>query len=199
MSETAPARPELTGWKKLAVDLGPLLLFFIAYNRYDMFVATAVFMVAIAAAVLASWLLVRHVPAVLWFSAVLVGVFGGLTLWLQDETFIKVKPTIVFAIFSAILFFGQWTGRNYIRALLGSAFTGLSDHGWHLLQLRWAFFFLAMAIANELIWRFLPTDIWVHFKVWGDTLLTFAFALVQLPMLKREGLVVEEKKADQRS
>lgn len=194
MTETAPARPELSGWKKLAIDLGPLLLFFIAYNRADMFVATAVFMVAIAASVLASWLLVRHVPPMLWFSAALVGVFGGLTLWLQDETFIKVKPTIVFAIFAAILLFGHLTSRNYIRTLLGSAFSGLSDRGWHLLQLRWAVFFAALAIANEAIWRLLPTDIWVHFKVWGDTLLTFAFALAQLPMLKREGLVLDEKK-----
>jgi len=200
MSEVAPspkpARRELGGWKKIAVDFGPLLVFFVANARFDIFVATGAFMAATAVAMLAAWSLTRHIPAMTWFSAVLVGVFGGLTIWLHDETFIKVKPTIVFLIFSAILFFGIFRGRNYLKVLLGKAFTGLSERGWHLLAWRWAIFFLVLAGMNETIWRMFSTDIWMHFKVWGDTVLTFAFAIAQMPMLLRHGLRLEDTKKD---
>jgi intracellular septation protein len=184
---------DLTGWKKLAVDLGPLVIFFIGYNRWDMFVATAAFMVATAIAMAVSWALTRHIPPMTWFSAALVGVFGGLTLWLQDETFIKMKPTIVYLIFAGVLFFGIATGRNYLRNLLGTAFTGLTDRGWHLLAWRWAVFFLVLAGLNEMFWRLFSTDIWVQFKVWGDTLLTFLFAIAQMPTLMKHGLKLEDK------
>lgn len=196
MTET-PARPELTGWKKLAVDFGPLLVFFAAYSKFGIFPGTTAFMAATAVAMLAAWALTRHIPAMTWFSAVLVGVFGGLTLWLQDETFIKIKPTIVFLIFSAILFFGLFRKRNYLKAILGSAFEGLSERGWEILAWRWAFFFLVLAGLNEIFWRFFPTDIWLHFKLWGDTLLTFAFAIAQAPMLIRHGLKLDSTPKDE--
>ena len=186
------ARRELDGWKKLAVDLGPLIIFFAAYSRWDIYVGTAAFMAATAAAMAAAWVLTRHIPAMTWFSAVLVGVFGGLTLWLHDETFIKMKPTIVFLIFGGVLAFGLLRGRNYLRTLLGSAFHGLSDTGWTLLARRWALFFLFLAAANELLWRFFPTDVWLHFKIWGDTLLTFLFALAQVPLMLRHGLNLKD-------
>ncbi len=193
MSNPSPAGEGRTlgTWAKLAVDLGPLLVFFLAYYRFDIFVATGAFMAAFVVAVAASWLLSRHVPATTWFSGALVAVFGGLTLWLHDETFIKVKPTILFAMFAAILGFGTFTGRNYLKTLLGAAMPGLSDRGWALLQQRWALFFLLLAGLNELFWRAFPTEIWVHFKVWGDTLLTFLFALAQLPLLRRHGLKLD--------
>ncbi len=193
MTETTK-KPALDGWKKIAVDFGPLLIFFLAYNRYDMFVATGAFMAATAVAIIFSFALTRHVPAMTWFSALLVGVFGGLTLWLHDETFIKMKPTIVFAIFAAILFFGLATGRNYLQRLLGSAFTGLTERGWSILALRWAIFFVLLAVLNEIFWRFFPTNIWLHFKLWGDTLLTFAFAMAQIPMMTKHGLKLDDKK-----
>jgi intracellular septation protein len=189
--QTAPANPEVTGWKKLAIDFGPLIIFFVAYSRFDLFVATGAFMAASAAAMLASWLLVRHIPAMTWFAAGLIAIFGGLTLWLQDETFIKVKPTILFAMFGTILAFGSLRGRTYLKMLLGQAMPGLSDRGWTILQQRWAIFFFVLAGLNELFWRFTPTDIWIHFKVWGDTLLTFLFAIAQFPLLKRHGLKLD--------
>lgn len=197
MPDTATARPELTGWKKLAIDFGPLLIFFAAYSRFDIFVGTGAFMASTAVAMIAAWMLTRHIPAMTWFSAVLVGVFGGLTLWLRDETFIKIKPTIVFLIFAAILFFGLFRKRNYLKAILGSAFEGLSERGWELLAWRWAFFFLVLAGLNEIFWRFFPTDIWLHFKLWGDTLLTFLFAIAQAPMLIRHGLKMDGKPKDE--
>jgi intracellular septation protein len=187
---------ELDGWKKLAVDLGPLIVFFAAYSRFDIFVGTAAFMVATAIAMAVAWALTRHIPAMTWFSAVLVGVFGGLTLWLQDETFIKMKPTIVFLIFAGILGFGLLRRRNYLKTLLGAAFTGLSDRGWQLLAKRWALFFVALAALNEFFWRGFSTEIWLHFKIWGDTVLTFAFAIAQFPMLKRYGLDLSDPKKD---
>ena len=189
----AAARPELTGWKKLAIDFGPLLIFFAAYSRFDIFTGTAAFMAATAVAMIAAWTMTRHIPAMTWFSALLVGVFGGLTLWLRDETFIKIKPTIVFLIFAAILFFGLFRKRNYLKSILGSALEGLTERGWELLAWRWAFFFLALAALNEIFWRFFPTDIWLHFKLWGDTLLTFVFAIAQAPMLIRHGLKLDSK------
>jgi intracellular septation protein len=192
----ASARRELDGWKKLAVDLGPLLIFFAAYSRWDIYVGTAAFMAATAAAMAAAWALTRHIPAMTWFSAALVGVFGGLTLWLHDETFIKMKPTIVFLIFSGVLAFGLIRGRNYLRTLLGSALPGLSDTGWTMLTRRWSLFFLALAVANELLWRFFATDIWLHFKIWGDTLLTFLFALAQVPLMLRHGLNLKDSPED---
>lgn len=196
MPEETTARPELTGWKKLAIDFGPLLVFFVVYSRVDIFVGTAAFMAATAVAMLASWLLVRHIPAMTWFSALLVGVFGGLTIWLHDETFIKIKPTIVFLIFAAILFFGLFRKRNYLKAILGSALEGLSERGWELLAWRWAIFFVVLAALNEIFWRFFPTNIWLHFKLWGDTLLTIAFMFAQAPMLIRHGLKTDGKKEE---
>lgn len=213
---TGAPRPELQGFAKVAVDFGPLLLFFLAYNRPAPFqraadsmglgallapipgdpgilMATAVFMVATAIAMIVSFARTRKVPAMTWFSALLVGVFGGLTIWLRDETFIKMKPTIVFLIFAAILGFGLLSGRNYLQRMLGGAFTGLSARGWHLLAQRWALFFVTLAVLNEIFWRFFSTDIWMHFKVWGDTLLTFGFAVSQIPMMQRHGLVLDDK------
>jgi intracellular septation protein len=187
---------ELEGWKKLAVDLGPLIIFFAAYSRFDIFVGTAAFMVATAIAMGVAWALTRHIPAMTWFSAILVGVFGGLTLWLKDETFIKMKPTVVFLIFAGILGFGLLRRRNYLKTLLGAAFTGLSDRGWHLLAQRWALFFVALAALNEFFWRGFSTEIWLHFKIWGDTVLTFLFAIAQFPMMLRHGLDLSDKPKD---
>jgi intracellular septation protein len=192
MSETTPSPRELDGWKKLAVDLGPLLVFFAAYSRFDIFVGTAAFMAATAVAMAVAWALTRHIPAMTWFSAVLVGVFGGLTLWLKDETFIKMKPTIVFLIFAGVLAFGLMRRRNYLKSLLGAAFQGLSETGWETLARRWCLFFILLAGLNELFWRLFPTEIWLHFKIWGDTLLTFLFAVAQMPMLVRHGLVLKD-------
>ena len=186
------AGKELEGWKKLAVDLGPLVIFFAAYSRFDIFVGTAAFMVATAVAMGFAWALTRHLPAMTWFSAVLVGVFGGLTLWLKDETFIKMKPTIVYLIFAGILAFGMLRKRNYLKSMLGSAFQGLDEAGWELLARRWCWFFLLLAALNEIFWRFFSTEIWLHFKIWGDTLLTFLFAMAQMPMLIRHGLALKD-------
>ena len=188
-----PPRPALSPLAKLAVDLGPLVIFFIAYSRLGMIMATGAFMVATLIAIIVSFVFTRHVPPMMWFSAVLVGIFGGLTVWLRDETFIKMKPTIVYLCFAAVLGFGLLRRRNYLKSLLGTAFTGLSDEGWRLLAIRWTGFFLVLAVLNEIIWRMVSTDAWVMFKVWGVTPLTFLFAMAQFPLLKRHGLDFDQK------
>ena len=190
MNAPAP-RADLGGWQRLLIDLGPLLAFYIAFYRFDIFVATGAFMAATAIAIAFSFWRTRQVPAVTWVSAALVAVFGGLTLWLHDETFIKVKPTVIFAGIGLLLLFASMTGRNYLRLLFGSAMADLTDRGWALLQGRWAAFFLALAAINELLWRAFPTEIWIHFKVWGDTLLTFLFAVAQVPLLRRHGMKLD--------
>jgi intracellular septation protein len=161
---------------KLATELGPLLVFFVANARYHLFVATGAFMIAIVAAMIASYLMTRHVPLTALVTGVVVIVFGTLTLVLHDETFIKVKPTIIYGLFALILGGGLLFGRSFIAILFDQMFN---------LTPRWALFFLAMAILNETIWRTQTTDFWVAFKAFGVIPLTMVFAVTQMPLIKR--------------
>ena len=178
---------KLSGTLKLAVDLGPLLIFFVANKYGGLFVATGAFMAATALAMGISWWKTRHVPAMLLFTGVIVALFGGLTLWLQDETFIKLKPTLIYGTFAGILFFGLARGRSYLRLVLGEAMPGMDDAGWSKLTRNWALFFLVLLLANEVARQVLSTDAWVSFKVWGVTAATFLFAIAQAPMMMKHG------------
>ncbi len=187
----APARPALPGWLKLAIDLGPLLIFFAANKFGGVFVATGAFMAATAVAMAISWVRTRHIPVMLLFTGVIVLVFGGLTLWLQDETFIKLKPTLIYGIFAGILFFGLVRGRSYLKLVMGSAMPAMDDAGWRKLTRNWALFFLVLMGANEVARQILTTDQWINFKVWGVTAATLVFALAQAPLLARHALKPE--------
>jgi len=169
---------------KLATELGPLLVFFVMNARYHLFVATGAFMVAIVAAMVASYLVTRHVPLMALVTGVIVLVLGTLTLVLHDETFIKVKPTIIYGLFAVVLGGGLLFGRSFIAILFDQMFN-LTPQGWRILTLRWALFFLGMAILNEIIWRTQSTDFWVGFKAFGVLPLTMAFAVMQMPLIKR--------------
>jgi intracellular septation protein len=169
---------------KLATELGPLIVFFVANAKFNLFVATGAFMVAIVAAMIASYVVVRHVPVMAIVTAVIVLVFGTLTLVLHDETFIKVKPTMVYGLFAAILGGGLLFGRSFIAILFDQVFN-LTPKGWRILTMRWALFFFAMALLNELIWRTQSTDFWVNFKVFGAIPITMVFAIFQMPVIKR--------------
>ena len=169
---------------KAATEYGPILVFFVAYMLGDLFVATAALMAATAIALAAAYALERRVPTMPLITAAVVGVFGGLTLWLNDETFIKLKPTIVQGLIAAVLFGGLACGRPLLRPLMGAAWP-MNEEGWRRLTLRFALFFTAMAALNELVWRTQTTDVWVSFKVFGLIGLTFVFSLAQLPLLNR--------------
>ncbi len=169
---------------KLATELGPLVIFFIANAKANLFVATAAFMVAVVVALVVSYTVTRHVPIMAIVSGIIVLVFGTLTLWLHDETFIKIKPTIIYALFGAILGGGLLFGRSFIAILFDQAFN-LTAAGWRVLTLRWALFFFAMAVLNEVIWRTQTTDFWVSFKAFGVIPLTMIFAMLQMPLIKR--------------
>lgn len=195
MTEPAkPPRPEVSGGLRLALDLGPLLVFFVAYwlTGKNVFVATAIFMAATALAMAVSVLKTGRVSAMLLFSGLMVLGFGGLTLWLHDESFIKIKPTLYYLMVAGILFFGLWTGRPTLKVVLGNAYPGLSERGWSLLSRNWALFFLVLAASNEIVWRTTSTSFWLGYKLWGALPATLLFAMSQLPMLSRHGLNADE-------
>lgn len=170
---------------KLATELGPLLVFFLANAKFGLFVATAVFMAAVVAAIVASYAVTRHVPVMALVTALVVLVFGALTLYLHDETFIKMKPTIIYALFALALGGGLLAGRSFIAILFDQVFD-LTAAGWRKLTLRWAVFFVAMALLNEIVWRTQSTDFWVAFKLFGFVPLTMIFAIAQMPLINRE-------------
>jgi intracellular septation protein len=181
---TTTKKPQLNPLLKLALDLGPLALFFFANTRYGIFVATATFMVAVLAALAVSFVMTRQLPIMPVVTAIIVVVFGGLTLILHDATFIKVKPTIIYALFGAILIGGLIFKKPLLGVVFDSMFE-LTDEGWRKLTLRWAFFFLVLAVLNEIVWRNTSTNVWVDFKVFGVTPLTLIFGALQVPLLKR--------------
>jgi intracellular septation protein len=177
-------KPQLNPVLKLALDFGPLLLFFFANSRYGIFVATATFMVAVLVALGVSYALTRHFPIMAIVTAIIVLVFGGLTLVLHNDTFIKIKPTIIYALFGGVLLGGLLLGKPLLGAVLDSMFQ-LTEEGWRKLTWRWALFFFALAILNEIVWRNASTDVWVDFKVFGVVPLTFLFGALQVPLLKK--------------
>ena len=179
-----PSKPQINPFLKIALDLGPLVLFFIANSRLGIFGATAVFMIATVLALAIGYLLTRHIPIMPLVSAIIVLVFGSLTLYLQDDTFIKIKPTIIYALFGAVLLGGQLMGKQLLAIVFDQVFH-LNQDGWRKLTIRWALFFFALAVLNEIIWRTQSTDTWVAFKAFGFLPLTFVFAALQYPLLQK--------------
>jgi intracellular septation protein len=177
-------KPTLNPLLKLALDIGPLVLFFAANAKFGIFAATGAFMAAVVAALLVSYAMIRQWPIMPVVTAIVVMVFGTLTLVLHDDTFIKLKPTIIYTLFGGILLGGYIFDRPFL-AILFDAMFHLTAEGWRKLTLRWALFFLAMAVLNEAVWRTQTTDFWVNFKLFGFVPLTFLFAALQFPLLTR--------------
>ncbi len=179
-----PEKRTINPLLKLALDLGPLIIFFIANARFDIFVATGTFMVAITIAIAIGFAIERKVSPMSIVTLVLVLVFGGLTLSLENEIFIKLKPTVLYVMFAAVLWGGLFTGRIFLKTLLAQSMN-LPDAAWRTLTHRWVIFFLSLALLNEFVWRNFSTDIWVAFKVWGVIPLTFLFVIAQTPYIAR--------------
>ena len=192
---------EPSGVGRLLVDIGPLLIFFLVNffapvpGALKIFVATGAFMAAMIAALIYSAMRYRYVSPLLLFSGAMVVVLGGLTIWLHNETFIKIKPTIYYALVAGILAFGLATGRPLLKSVLGSTYPGLDEEGWRKLTRNWAIFFAVMAVVNESVWRNSTTDFWIGFKLWGAIPATLLFAFANVPMLLKHGLSTDEKPA----
>jgi intracellular septation protein len=193
-------KAEPQGGARLLIDLGPLLVFFLANflapvpQVMKIFVATGAFMVAMVAAMLLSAIRYRRISPLLWFSGIMVVILGGLTIWLHNETFIKMKPTVYYALVAGLLAFGLATDKPLLQRVLGSAYPGLNEDGWRKLTRNWALFFAFMAVLNEAVWRNSSTNFWVGFKLWGAIPLTFLFAAANIPMLLKHGLMREDAK-----
>ncbi len=185
-SPAAPAEPEIDSQQlwKLLVELGPLLVFFFVNARAGIFYGTGIFVLATVVSLVASRVMFGKLAIMPLVSAFFVVVFGGMTLWLQDDVFIKLKPTIVNGIFAAILLGGLAAGHSLLRHLFGDVFR-LTDEGWRQLTLRWGLFFIVLAGLNEVVWRNFSTDTWVSFKVFGIMPLTMIFGIAQMGLLKR--------------
>lgn len=204
---TEQSKAEQVNWEelrqpliKLALELGPLLVFFAANSFGDdalaawpgltawfsepVILATAVFMVAMALSLVLSKLILKRVAVMPLVTGVVVLIFGGLTLYLQDDTFIKMKPTIVNSLFGGVLLGGLLFGQSLLRYVFGDVYK-LKPEGWLVLTVRWGIFFFVLAALNELIWRNFSTDLWVAFKVWGIMPLTIVFSMFQLPLLSK--------------
>lgn len=194
------ATREPTGLARAMIDIGPLLIFFLVNflapvpSAIKIFVATGAFMAAMVAAMMFAAIRYRYISPLLMFSGVMVVVLGGLTIWLHNETFIKVKPTIYYALVAALLAFGLASGRPFLKLVLGSAYPGLDEEGWRKLTRNWAIFFAAMAVVNEAVWRNSTTDFWIAFKLWGAIPATLLFAVANVPMLVRHGLTTDDPK-----
>jgi intracellular septation protein len=171
-------------WLKPVVEYGPLVAFFAAYMAYGLMPATGVLLGTTVIALGLSLVFTKKLPWMSIVTAVVVGIFGGLTLWFNDDTFIKMKPTVVQALFSIVLLGGLALGRPLLRLVLGAAWP-MDETGWRRLTLRYGLFFAAMAGLNELVWRTQSTDFWVAFKVFGLMGLTLLFALSQAPLMSR--------------
>lgn len=171
-------------WIKPAVDFGPILIFFVVSKVAGIMAGTAVIIVATLLALGLGYWATRRLAVMPLVTAIVVTVFGGLTLWFDDETFFKMKPTIVQALFAVILFGGLLLKRPTLQYVLGEALK-LTDEGWWQLTRRYAFFFVAMAVLNEIVWRHVSTDTWIDFKVFGILGLTVLFSLTQMPLMKR--------------
>ncbi len=167
---------------KLTLDIGPLVLFFAANARFGIYAATGAFMVAVLAALAVSYALTKHIAIMPLVTAAIVLVFGSLTLVLHNDVFIKLKPTIIYVLFGGTLIGGLAFNKPFLGILFDQMFH-LTEEGWRRLTLRWALFFFALAVLNEIVWRNFSTDVWVSFKLFGVVPLTFLFGALQYPLL----------------
>jgi intracellular septation protein len=191
MSETKTIKSHAS-WLPMALDYVPLILFFVVYKFSGIIAGTAVFMVAIVAAIAISKWKIGHVTPMMWLSAILVIGFGGLTIYFNDEKFIQIKPTIIYVMLGGLLLAGLLRGKSLLKFVIGPAFTGLDDRGWIILSRNWTLFFFALAAMNEALRAMTSFDTWLTIKVWGVPILSLLFVMANMPMLLKHGLGGEQ-------
>jgi intracellular septation protein len=188
-------RKALNPWLKFTLELGPLALFFLVYGKLGIFAATGVLMVGVVVTLGVSYALLRRIPIMPLVTAAIVVIFGSLTLILHDETLIKIKPTALYLLFGSALFVGLAVKKPLLKIMFDGALH-VTEEGWRKLSWRWAFFFLALAALNEVVWRTQTTDLWVKFKTFGFLPLTLVFALAQASLIMRYEAKSEEPGED---
>jgi len=199
-------KPQMAPLPKFVLEMGPILLYFIAYFRGDwlienislfsgfkdpIFPATAIFMVAAIAALIISLVTMRQILLMPLVSGIVIVIFGGLSLWFQNDIFAKLKPTIINCLFALVLFGGLYFKKSLLSFVLGPAFQ-LDEAGWHKLTLRWAWFFIVLALLNEIVWRSFDTDIWMTYRTFVPMVLSFLFIIIQMPLIMRHSLDKEK-------
>jgi intracellular septation protein len=177
----AELKPQIT---KIGLEIGPLLVFFFTNANYDIFTATAWFMGAMVVSLVLSWLFLKKIAVMPLVTGVVVLIFGTLTLILKDDTFIKMKPTIVNSLFGLTLLGGLFFGQSLLKYVFGEVYK-LKPEGWRALTINWGLFFIFLAVSNEIVWRLFDTDFWVAFKVWAIMPITVVFSMLQLPLLTK--------------
>lgn len=199
-AETEGETPEVdpAQFWKLALEAGPLVVFFVANSYYGIFYATGLFMAATIISLTVSRLKFGRIPIMPLVSGVFVLVFGALTLYLQEDFFIKIKPTIVNLLFASILFGGLLAGHSLLRHLFGEVFN-LTNQGWRLLTFRWACFFVFLALLNEFIWRNFSTDFWAAFKLMGVMPITMVFAIAQIGLIQKYDAAQDDRSEERSS
>ena len=195
---------QLPKWVKPLLEFGPIIAFFIAYTRmkdqtysiggidYEGFIVVTLFFIPlllVSTGVL--WALTKKISPMQIITAILVTVFGGLTVWFNDEQFIKMKPSIIYLLFGGILGFGLLRGQSYLRMIMQDMIP-LKEEGWIVLTRRFAVFFFSLALLNEIIWRFFSTEMWVYFKTFGLTIALFAFFVLQGSLLNKYAIEKKE-------
>ena len=179
-------------WIKTGLEMGPLLIFFIAFKLWDIFIATGVIMVAMPIAMLISRRIYGHIALMQKVTLGLIMVMGGLTIYLEDATFVYMKPTIINALFATILTVGLLRGRSYLKVVMEAGFPPMHDKGWMIMTRNWAFFFASVALLNEFVWRNFEEETWVNFKVFGLIPIMLVFAMAQTPIMMKHQIPEEE-------
>jgi intracellular septation protein len=195
LAQPAGQKKKLDPWLKVALELGPLIVFFIVNGKFGIFYATGVLMAGVLLTLAVSWAITRHLPAMPVVTAILVLIFGGLTVFLQNETFIKLKVTILYSMFGATLIGALYFGKLLLPIVFDMAIH-ISDEGWRKLTWRWGLFFFFLAGLNEVVRRVLTTDDWVNFKVFGILPLTILFAIAQAPLIMKHEIPAEEEDSE---
>jgi intracellular septation protein len=195
LAQQTGQKKKLDPWLKVALELGPLIVFFVVNGKFGIFYATGVLMAGVLLTLAVSWAITRHLPAMPVVTAILVLIFGGLTVFLQNETFIKLKVTILYSMFGATLIGALYFGKLLLPIVFDMAIH-ISDEGWRKLTWRWGLFFFFLAGLNEVVRRILTTDDWVNFKVFGILPLTILFAIAQAPLIMKHEIPVEEEDSE---
>ena len=195
MTQPNNERPKQNPALKLALEMGPLAIFFVVNSKYGIFPGTAALMISVVAALIVSWIVTRHIPIMPLVTAVAVVFFGTLTFLFHDEMFIKLKPTIVNALFGSALLIGLAMGKPLLPIVLDSVMR-LTETGWRILTFRWGLFFFFLAALDEVVWRTQSNDFWVNFKVFGTMPITLIFAIAQAPLILRHEIKDDADKKD---